>query len=159
MFPVCLDLWPQILQQMKSAGKEHLLTLVQYPEAGHLIEPPYTPHFRFSRFNKNCECEAAFGFVPFTHVSEPWFALQRLLCGGGRPNPIQTLRRTPGRRSWPFYSSTCTPTRLPVPRCDRRSQKGWWWWNLPPLAYFTSLQDHRCRLQWPVVRYPDRIHG
>ncbi|XP_011611535.2 peroxisomal succinyl-coenzyme A thioesterase-like isoform X1 [Takifugu rubripes] len=42
-----------ILQQMKNAGNEHLLTLVQYPEAGHLIEPPYTPHFRFSRFSKN----------------------------------------------------------------------------------------------------------
>lgn len=40
---------------MKKAGNDHLLTLVQYPEAGHLIEPPYTPHFRATRFNKNGE--------------------------------------------------------------------------------------------------------
>lgn len=43
---------------MKKAGKDHLLTLVQYPEAGHLIEPPYMPHFRATRFNKSGEREA-----------------------------------------------------------------------------------------------------
>lgn len=42
-----------IVQQMKKAGNDHLLTLVQYPEAGHLLEPPYTPHFRATRFNKS----------------------------------------------------------------------------------------------------------
>lgn len=35
---------------MHEAGNEHLLTLLSYPDAGHLIEPPYTPHFRSSNF-------------------------------------------------------------------------------------------------------------
>uniref|UniRef100_A0A8C8CBL9 Acyl-coenzyme A thioesterase 4-like n=1 Tax=Oncorhynchus tshawytscha TaxID=74940 RepID=A0A8C8CBL9_ONCTS len=37
-------------QMMRAAGNEHLLTILQYPDAGHLIEPPYTPHFRASNF-------------------------------------------------------------------------------------------------------------
>uniref|UniRef100_A0A4W5RAK7 Acyl-CoA thioesterase 16 n=1 Tax=Hucho hucho TaxID=62062 RepID=A0A4W5RAK7_9TELE len=37
-------------QMMRAAGNEHLLTVLQYPDAGHLIEPPYTPHFRASNF-------------------------------------------------------------------------------------------------------------
>uniref|UniRef100_A0A8C7VWW9 Uncharacterized protein n=1 Tax=Oncorhynchus mykiss TaxID=8022 RepID=A0A8C7VWW9_ONCMY len=37
-------------QMMCAAGNEHLLTNLQYPDAGHLIEPPYTPHFRASNF-------------------------------------------------------------------------------------------------------------
>ncbi|XP_071000834.1 bile acid-CoA:amino acid N-acyltransferase-like isoform X2 [Oncorhynchus clarkii lewisi] len=37
-------------QMMRAAGNEHLLTNLQYPDAGHLIEPPYTPHFRASNF-------------------------------------------------------------------------------------------------------------
>lgn len=44
---------PQISQRMKAAGKEHLLTLVNYHDAGHLIEPPYSPHFRVTSFRKN----------------------------------------------------------------------------------------------------------
>ncbi|KAG2460202.1 peroxisomal succinyl-coenzyme A thioesterase-like [Polypterus senegalus] len=35
---------------MKAAGNEHLLTTLIYPKAGHLIEPPYSPHTRFSNF-------------------------------------------------------------------------------------------------------------
>lgn len=35
---------------MKDAGKGDLLTVLAYPETGHLIEPPYTPHFRSSNF-------------------------------------------------------------------------------------------------------------
>uniref|UniRef100_A0A3Q3VZH0 Uncharacterized protein n=1 Tax=Mola mola TaxID=94237 RepID=A0A3Q3VZH0_MOLML len=42
-----------ITQKMKAAGKEHLLTCVLYPDAGHLIEPPFSPHFRATRFHKN----------------------------------------------------------------------------------------------------------
>ncbi|XP_045928626.1 bile acid-CoA:amino acid N-acyltransferase-like [Micropterus dolomieu] len=48
--------WPtvecaeDIAQMMQAAGKEHLLTRVQYPNTGHLIEPPYSPHFRASTF-------------------------------------------------------------------------------------------------------------
>ncbi|CAB1333778.1 unnamed protein product [Coregonus sp. 'balchen'] len=37
-------------QMMRAAGNEHLLTILQYPDAGHLIEPPYTPHLRASNF-------------------------------------------------------------------------------------------------------------
>lgn len=42
------DLWPA--DDPDDAGNEHLLTILQYPDAGHLIEPPYTPHFRASNF-------------------------------------------------------------------------------------------------------------
>lgn len=38
---------------MAAAGKEHLLTALLYPGAGHLIEPPYSPVFRVSKFSKN----------------------------------------------------------------------------------------------------------
>ncbi|KAG7454701.1 hypothetical protein MATL_G00262570 [Megalops atlanticus] len=46
--------WPvsemaeDIEKMMKEAGNSHLLTTVSYPGAGHLIEPPYTPHFSSS---------------------------------------------------------------------------------------------------------------
>ncbi|XP_056133190.1 peroxisomal succinyl-coenzyme A thioesterase-like [Lampris incognitus] len=39
-----------IAKMMREAGNEHLLTTLTYPNAGHLIEPPYTPHFRSSNF-------------------------------------------------------------------------------------------------------------
>nr|XP_033470136.1 peroxisomal succinyl-coenzyme A thioesterase-like [Epinephelus lanceolatus] len=39
-------------QLMRAAGNEHLLTRLEYPGAGHLIEPPYTPHFRVTNFRK-----------------------------------------------------------------------------------------------------------
>ncbi|XP_076153332.1 peroxisomal succinyl-coenzyme A thioesterase-like [Alosa pseudoharengus] len=39
-----------IEQMMERAGNRHLLTVLSYPDAGHLIEPPYTPHVRFSNF-------------------------------------------------------------------------------------------------------------
>lgn len=35
---------------MDKAGNGHLLTVLSYPGAGHLIEPPYTPHTRASNF-------------------------------------------------------------------------------------------------------------
>ncbi|XP_034145926.1 peroxisomal succinyl-coenzyme A thioesterase-like isoform X2 [Esox lucius] len=41
-----------ITQMMRAAGNEHLLTTFRYPGAGHLIEPPYTPHVRASNFKK-----------------------------------------------------------------------------------------------------------
>ncbi|XP_047453351.1 peroxisomal succinyl-coenzyme A thioesterase-like [Mugil cephalus] len=37
-------------EMMEQAGNSHLLTLLSYPDAGHLIEPPYTPHARASVF-------------------------------------------------------------------------------------------------------------
>ncbi|KAL2102597.1 hypothetical protein ACEWY4_001765 [Coilia grayii] len=39
-----------IQQMMERSGNGHLLTVLSYPGAGHLIEPPYTPHVRFSNF-------------------------------------------------------------------------------------------------------------
>uniref|UniRef100_A0A8C2GV18 Uncharacterized protein n=1 Tax=Cyprinus carpio TaxID=7962 RepID=A0A8C2GV18_CYPCA len=35
---------------MEKAGNRDLLTVLTYPGAGHLIEPPYSPHFRASNF-------------------------------------------------------------------------------------------------------------
>ncbi|XP_029952184.1 peroxisomal succinyl-coenzyme A thioesterase-like [Salarias fasciatus] len=37
-------------EMMERAGNSHLLTILSYPDAGHLIEPPYTPHVRASNF-------------------------------------------------------------------------------------------------------------
>ncbi|XP_035257641.1 peroxisomal succinyl-coenzyme A thioesterase-like [Anguilla anguilla] len=37
-------------KMMEEAGNRHLLTVLSYPRAGHLIEPPYTPHVRSSNF-------------------------------------------------------------------------------------------------------------
>ncbi|KAF3706104.1 Acyl-coenzyme A thioesterase 4 [Channa argus] len=48
--------WPtyesamDIKQMMERAGNGHLLTILSYPNTGHLIEPPYTPHTRTSVF-------------------------------------------------------------------------------------------------------------
>ncbi|XP_051808106.1 peroxisomal succinyl-coenzyme A thioesterase-like [Acanthochromis polyacanthus] len=39
-------------EMMERAGNSHLLTILSYPKTGHLIEPPYTPHFRASIFRK-----------------------------------------------------------------------------------------------------------
>ncbi|XP_029986477.1 peroxisomal succinyl-coenzyme A thioesterase-like isoform X3 [Sphaeramia orbicularis] len=39
-----------IKEMMEQAGNSHLLTLLSYPNTGHLIEPPYSPHARASRF-------------------------------------------------------------------------------------------------------------
>lgn len=37
-------------QMMEEVGKSHQLTILSYPGAGHLIEPPYTPHCQASNF-------------------------------------------------------------------------------------------------------------
>ncbi|CAJ1055935.1 peroxisomal succinyl-coenzyme A thioesterase-like [Xyrichtys novacula] len=48
--------WPapesakDIKEMMEQAGNSHLLTVLSYPNTGHLIEPPYSPHFRASLF-------------------------------------------------------------------------------------------------------------
>lgn len=43
-------LWPQMERITEKAGNRHLLKTFIYPGAGHLIEPPYTPHHRASKF-------------------------------------------------------------------------------------------------------------
>uniref|UniRef100_A0A672T579 Acyl-CoA thioesterase 16 n=1 Tax=Sinocyclocheilus grahami TaxID=75366 RepID=A0A672T579_SINGR len=35
---------------MEKAGNRHLLEILTYPDAGHLIEPPYSPHFRATNY-------------------------------------------------------------------------------------------------------------
>ncbi|XP_024148106.1 acyl-coenzyme A thioesterase 1 [Oryzias melastigma] len=48
--------WPtvevasDIIKMMREAGKESLVTRVDYPGAGHLIEPPFSPLFRATNF-------------------------------------------------------------------------------------------------------------
>ncbi|XP_062245424.1 acyl-coenzyme A thioesterase 2, mitochondrial-like isoform X2 [Platichthys flesus] len=48
--------WPayesamDIKEMMEGAGNSHLLTVLSYPNTGHLIEPPFTPHTRASNF-------------------------------------------------------------------------------------------------------------
>ncbi|XP_075945918.1 uncharacterized protein LOC142947931 [Anarhichas minor] len=37
-------------EMMQRAGNEHLLTVLSYPNTGHLIEPPFTPFARASNF-------------------------------------------------------------------------------------------------------------
>ncbi|XP_061698418.1 peroxisomal succinyl-coenzyme A thioesterase-like isoform X2 [Syngnathoides biaculeatus] len=37
-------------EMMERAGNVHLLTVLSYPNAGHLLEPPYSPHTRVSSF-------------------------------------------------------------------------------------------------------------
>lgn len=41
---------PQVARLMREAGKEHLLSRLAYPDTGHLIEPPFSPHFRATTF-------------------------------------------------------------------------------------------------------------
>ncbi|XP_041833104.1 peroxisomal succinyl-coenzyme A thioesterase-like [Melanotaenia boesemani] len=48
--------WPavetaaDIAKMMREAGKGNLLTQLDYPDTGHLIEPPFSPHFRATNF-------------------------------------------------------------------------------------------------------------
>ena len=41
-----------IFNRLKAHGKEHLCSILRYPEAGHLIEPPYTP-LCYASYNKS----------------------------------------------------------------------------------------------------------
>ncbi|XP_070848319.1 peroxisomal succinyl-coenzyme A thioesterase-like isoform X1 [Chaetodon trifascialis] len=48
--------WPTVesaedmAEKMNAVGKGHLLTRLEYPDTGHLIEPPFSPHFRATNF-------------------------------------------------------------------------------------------------------------
>uniref|UniRef100_A0A673INH1 Bile acid-CoA:amino acid N-acyltransferase-like n=1 Tax=Sinocyclocheilus rhinocerous TaxID=307959 RepID=A0A673INH1_9TELE len=42
---------------MEKSGNRHLLEILTYPDAGHLIEPPYSPHFRATNFKLECTKE------------------------------------------------------------------------------------------------------
>ena len=55
-----------IFDRLKTQGKEHLCSVLRYPEAGHLIEPPYTPL-----------CYAC-----FTGITANWSGDKYLVMGG-----------------------------------------------------------------------------
>lgn len=57
---------------MNAAGNGHLLSRVLYPDTGHLIEPPYSPHFRASNFK-------AAGVATKTGESS-WHRVTQALC-------------------------------------------------------------------------------
>ncbi|XP_029008250.1 acyl-coenzyme A thioesterase 3-like [Betta splendens] len=56
--------WPAVesaidmKQMMEQAGNSHLLTVLSYPNAGHLIEPPYSPHTRSSNFRTTVDIKS-----------------------------------------------------------------------------------------------------
>lgn len=73
--------WPayesalDIKAMMEKAGNSHLLTLLMYPKAGHLIEPPYTPLTRagiFVTVQRRQACMALWGgeIVPHSRAQE-----------------------------------------------------------------------------------------
>ncbi|KAK7896809.1 hypothetical protein WMY93_022134 [Mugilogobius chulae] len=45
-----VEIADEIEQTVRAAGKGHLLSRLNYPGAGHLIEVPYSPHFRVTAF-------------------------------------------------------------------------------------------------------------
>ncbi|XP_019898471.1 acyl-coenzyme A thioesterase 1-like isoform X1 [Esox lucius] len=74
-----------LTQMMRAAGNEHLLTTFRYPGAGHLIEPPYTPHVRASKFMVHQTGEKVtmlWGGYPKPHASaqeDSWEKILRFL--------------------------------------------------------------------------------
>ncbi|XP_070828599.1 peroxisomal succinyl-coenzyme A thioesterase-like [Chaetodon trifascialis] len=80
---------------MERAGSTHLLTILSYPNAGHLIEPPYTPHVRASAFrsvNTREKVVALWGGETVTHSraqEDAWrktlVFLREHLYGGRNP--------------------------------------------------------------------------
>ncbi|XP_045928585.1 peroxisomal succinyl-coenzyme A thioesterase-like isoform X1 [Micropterus dolomieu] len=83
-----------IAQMMQAAGKEHLLTRVQYPNTGHLIEPPYSPHFRASTF--------------FIHHTKQ----KVIMLWGGQTKPHSDAQEDAWRKILSFlqYNLYCSPT-------------------------------------------------
>uniref|UniRef100_A0A672FVE7 Peroxisomal succinyl-coenzyme A thioesterase-like n=1 Tax=Salarias fasciatus TaxID=181472 RepID=A0A672FVE7_SALFA len=78
-------------EMMERAGNSHLLTILSYPEAGHLIEPPYTPHTRAILFPL-CEVMVLWGGETLAHSraqEDSWkkmlLFLRVNLFGGTRP--------------------------------------------------------------------------
>uniref|UniRef100_A0A9J8AR41 Uncharacterized protein n=1 Tax=Cyprinus carpio carpio TaxID=630221 RepID=A0A9J8AR41_CYPCA len=48
-FPV-VESAEDMAMMMEKAGNRHLLEILMYPDTGHLIEPPYSPHFRATNY-------------------------------------------------------------------------------------------------------------
>lgn len=82
-------------EMMEQAGNSHLLTILSYPNAGHLIEPPYTPHIRASSFKTVDQGQMFMALwggdtVPHARAQEDAWRkmlafLQESLCGSTKP--------------------------------------------------------------------------
>lgn len=110
-------LWPQMVKITEKAGNRHLLSVLVYPGAGHLIEPPYTPHHRASNFmiegkdkgmcshiKKSACITMNFTVIYIVYnvsVCSQWscFGVDRLDC-------IHMHKKTHGRKFWTFYTNT-----------------------------------------------------
>lgn len=71
----------QMKAMMEQAGNSHLLTILSYPNTGHLIEPPYTPHIRSSNFravSSATTCRFTFRLISFKHWQKfsEWFEVK-----------------------------------------------------------------------------------
>ncbi|XP_041713375.1 bile acid-CoA:amino acid N-acyltransferase-like [Coregonus clupeaformis] len=85
-------------QMMRAAGNEHLLTILKYPDAGHLIEPPYTPHFRASNF-----------IVPQTRQKV-------IMLWGGYPKPHADAQEDSWEKSLGFLRQHLYPSHASGPK-------------------------------------------
>uniref|UniRef100_A0A672FV17 Acyl-CoA thioesterase 19 n=1 Tax=Salarias fasciatus TaxID=181472 RepID=A0A672FV17_SALFA len=79
-------------EMMERAGNSHLLIILSYPDAGHLIEPPYTPLTRASNFIPYNSLMVLWGGQPVAHSraqEDSWkkmlLFLRVNLFGGTRP--------------------------------------------------------------------------
>uniref|UniRef100_A0A3Q1I5Z7 Acyl-CoA thioesterase 19 n=1 Tax=Anabas testudineus TaxID=64144 RepID=A0A3Q1I5Z7_ANATE len=88
-------------EMMERAGNSHLLTILTYPNAGHLIEPPYTTHTRSSIigvFYSNKKSSVLWGgdTVPHSRAQEDSWRktlafLREHLYGGRNPAEMTKL--------------------------------------------------------------------
>jgi dienelactone hydrolase len=67
-----------IYNRLKAFGKEGQCTILGYHGAGHLIEPPYAPHF-IESYQKSFNLMLAFGGKPKEHAVAQEHAWQRIL--------------------------------------------------------------------------------
>ncbi|XP_037303784.2 peroxisomal succinyl-coenzyme A thioesterase-like isoform X2 [Pungitius pungitius] len=69
-----------IEQTLRAAGKSQLFTLLSYPGAGHLIEPPYTPNSRVSLWSfKPRKLYTLWGGQPASHAAAQQDAWKKIL--------------------------------------------------------------------------------
>lgn len=69
-----------IEERLRSAGKSHLFTRLSYPGAGHLIEPPYSPHARASMWSvKPKKLITMWGGHPAPHAAAQEDAWKKML--------------------------------------------------------------------------------
>ncbi|KAM6961781.1 bile acid-CoA:amino acid N-acyltransferase-like [Tautogolabrus adspersus] len=88
-----------IAHMMRSGGNMHLLSTLTYPDTGHLIEPPYSPHFRATNF-----------IVPTTKEKV-------IVLWGGQTKPHSDAQEDSWRKILAFlqhhlYSSTIPKARM-----------------------------------------------